>query len=468
LVLCLLPALAWSDEIFTEDVVIQNTDPALVFDDTDASSFEYVIRGRDEFFSIRDDSTSRTHLYIDTAQQSFALGVNAQVSAGNGAALGRNSIVSAESAVALGMTATASAEQSIAIGSGTTAGAGRSIALGTGAESTGNKAIAAGDLASASGGNSIAMGTNAQSSLTASIAIGSTTVASADFSTAIGYQANAIAQQASAFGFVTKAHAARSVAVGHRAFADQPDTLILGATKGVNGAGAYTNAGFGTTNPVQAVDVERSGEAARFQLTSFTDTASEAPQYIQRRARGTSGAPTAVLNSDNLGLFSFRGYNGTTMGGSRATITAQAAGNFTVSSTPTRLIFATTPVGQTTPQQVLVITPDGKVQVNGQNLNVPDYVFEDDYALMPLEELRSFIDENGHLPGIPSADQVNAEGHDLAGSDMAHLRKIEELTLYTLQQQEQLRAQASQLEAQRTRIAELEDLRERVARLESQ
>jgi hypothetical protein len=200
--------------------------------------------------------------------------------------------------------------------------------------------------------------------------------------------------------------------------------------------------------------VERSAAAARFQLTSFTSTANEAPQFVQRRARGTRLAPTAVQNNDNLGLFSFRGYNGSVMGGSRATITAQAAGNFTVSSTPTRLIFATTPVGQTTPQQVLVITPDGKVQVNGQNLTVPDYVFEDDYELMPLAELKDFIDRNGHLPGIPSADEVNAGVHDLAGSDMAHLRKIEELTLYTLQQQE--------------RIAELETLQDRVAMLEKQ
>jgi hypothetical protein len=138
------------------------------------------------------------------------------------------------------------------------------------------------------------------------------------------------------------------------------------------------------------------------------------------------------------------------MGGSRATITAQAAGNFTVSSTPTRLIFATTPVGSTAPQQVMVITPDGKVQINGQNLNVPDYVFEDDYQLMPLDELKSFIDENGHLPGIASAEQVNEEGLDLAGSQMGQLQKIEELTLYTLQQQARIERLEAELEASRS------------------
>jgi hypothetical protein len=189
---------------------------------------------------------------------------------------------------------------------------------------------------------------------------------------------------------------------------------------------------------VEAIDVARSQAAARFQLTSFTNTSNEAPQYVQRRARGTTTAPSAVLNNDNLGLFSFRGYNGTTMGGSRATITAQAAGNFTNSSTPTRLIFAVVPTGSTSPEQVMVIE-NGQVRINGQNLNVPDYVFEDDYALMPLEELKVFIDRNGHLPGIASAGDVQSRGLDLAGSQMAMLQKVEELTLYTLQLQERLK-----------------------------
>jgi hypothetical protein len=231
---------------------------------------------------------------------------------------------------------------------------------------------------------------------------------------------------------------------------------------------SLNNIGFGTNSPSQAVDVERSAAAARFQLTSFTSSATEAPQYIQRRARGNVFAPTAVLNNDNLGLFSFRGYNGTTMGGSRATITAQAAGNFSNSSTPTRLIFATTPVGQITPQQVLVITPDGKVQVNGQNLTVPDYVFQDDYQLMPLEELRAFIDANGHLPGIAPAHEVNANGLDLAGSQMDQLQKIEELTLYVLQQQGHSKRQDRELDALRRENSELRAQLARLDRIEAQ
>jgi len=104
------------------------------------------------------------------------------------------------------------------------------------------------------------------------------------------------------------------------------------------------------------------------------------------------------------------------------------------------------------------------------NLNVPDYVFEDDYELMPLQELRSFIDENGHLPGIAPAHEVREEGLDLAGSQMGLLQKVEELTLYTLQQQDQIQQQRERiayLEAQQDRITQLEAQQERITHLET-
>ena len=435
----LLPSLAWSQQVFTEDVVIENTDPALIFDDsTSVDGFEYVIRGRDEYFSVENDVLSRTYLYFDTALRSAALGDTAVAAANNGTALGRDSWVSAVEGVAAGFGATSYGIRSSALGSSASAGGINSVAIGYSSSTFQNASIAVGAFSEVSGANSIAIGPDTNSADTATIAIGSLSTAAGNFSTALGYQANTTGESSAALGFVTKAFAPRSTAIGFRAFADQPDTVIVGAIDGVNGADAYSNIGIGTSAPTQAVDVERSGAAARFQLTSFTAVADEAPQYIQRRSRGTPLAPTSVLNNDNLGLFSFRGHNGTAMGGSRATFTAQAAGNFTASSTPTRLIFATTPVGQTAPVQVMVITPDGKVQVNGQNLSVPDYVFEDDYALMPLKELKTFIDENGHLPGMASAQQVKDEGLDLAGSQMNLLQKVEELTLYTLQQQDRI------------------------------
>ena len=62
-----------------------------------------------------------------------------------------------------------------------------------------------------------------------------------------------------------------------------------------------------------------------------------------------------------------------------------------------------------------------------------DYVFADDYKLMPLKEVEEFIEENDHLPNVPSAEQVAEEGIDMAEMAAKHMEKIEELTLYLIE-----------------------------------
>ncbi|MEO1627908.1 MAG: hypothetical protein AAFV25_22355, partial [Bacteroidota bacterium] len=68
-----------------------------------------------------------------------------------------------------------------------------------------------------------------------------------------------------------------------------------------------------------------------------------------------------------------------------------------------------------------------------ENLGWCDYVFEKDYPLMPLKELREYIAENKHLPNIPSAEEVNQNGRQMADMQKRMMEKIEELTLYVLQ-----------------------------------
>jgi len=67
-----------------------------------------------------------------------------------------------------------------------------------------------------------------------------------------------------------------------------------------------------------------------------------------------------------------------------------------------------------------------------------DYVFAPEYKLRKLSEVEAFIQSYGHLPGVPSAEQVVAEGVDMAKMDATLLQKIEELTLYVLKQQRQI------------------------------
>jgi len=62
-----------------------------------------------------------------------------------------------------------------------------------------------------------------------------------------------------------------------------------------------------------------------------------------------------------------------------------------------------------------------------------DYVFKENYKLMPLKELEAYINANQHLPNMPAAEQVKQEGIDLAEMNIKLLEKIEELTLYIIQ-----------------------------------
>jgi hypothetical protein len=78
--------------------------------------------------------------------------------------------------------------------------------------------------------------------------------------------------------------------------------------------------------------------------------------------------------------------------------------------------------------------------------NWPDYVFDADYSLMPLNEIEAFINENGHLPKMPSAQSIQDSGLDLGEMNRLLLEKIEELTLHLIQQQKEIDALKMNLE----------------------
>ncbi len=91
--------------------------------------------------------------------------------------------------------------------------------------------------------------------------------------------------------------------------------------------------------------------------------------------------------------------------------------------------------------------PTHKLSVNGtiqtKEVNITatgwaDYVFRPEYQLMPLSELEAYIAENGHLPNIPTEADVAGNGVNLAEMNVKLLEKVEELTLYMLQQQKEI------------------------------
>jgi hypothetical protein len=79
--------------------------------------------------------------------------------------------------------------------------------------------------------------------------------------------------------------------------------------------------------------------------------------------------------------------------------------------------------------------------------NWPDFVLGDDYQLVPLDSLSRYIQIYRHLPDMPSADNIRAVGIDLGDTDAALLKKVEELTLYVIDQNKILETQQKEIEA---------------------
>lgn len=68
----------------------------------------------------------------------------------------------------------------------------------------------------------------------------------------------------------------------------------------------------------------------------------------------------------------------------------------------------------------------------------PDFVFYDNYNLLPLAELEGFLKDKKHLPGIPSEREVIDNGLMLGDMQSKLLMKIEELTLYLIEQNKKI------------------------------
>lgn len=90
-----------------------------------------------------------------------------------------------------------------------------------------------------------------------------------------------------------------------------------------------------------------------------------------------------------------------------------------------------------------LLSVNGKVACNALRVaggGWADYVFEEGYNLRGIEDVEAFIAENKHLPDVPSADEVANEGIDVAEMQTIMMQKIEELTLYIIEQQKKISA----------------------------
>lgn len=101
-------------------------------------------------------------------------------------------------------------------------------------------------------------------------------------------------------------------------------------------------------------------------------------------------------------------------------------------------------------RKLFQVNNNGHIYARQMRVNLdlawPDYVFAPDYDLMPLSQLESYINENGHLPNVQPADDVAENGLDLGESNRVLTEKVEELTLYLIEQQKLLEQMKLEIE----------------------
>ncbi len=112
-------------------------------------------------------------------------------------------------------------------------------------------------------------------------------------------------------------------------------------------------------------------------------------------------------------------------------------------------------IGTVTPKEMLDVAgtiraKEVKIEINAG----ADHVFNHDYDLKPLSEVEHFIKTNKHLPEVPSEKQMQAEGLNINEFQIKLLQKIEELTLYVIQQEKKNRELEKEIKNLKSNLSE--------------
>ena len=103
-------------------------------------------------------------------------------------------------------------------------------------------------------------------------------------------------------------------------------------------------------------------------------------------------------------------------------------------------------IGTTSPAYTLDVNGTIRAkEIIVTNTSTADFVFDKNYNLRPLQELETYVNENKHLPEIPSATEMEQNGVNLNELTIQLLQKVEELTLYTIQQEKRIKELEEQL-----------------------
>ncbi|TKG87100.1 hypothetical protein EYV94_28485 [Puteibacter caeruleilacunae] len=194
------------------------------------------------------------------------------------------------------------------------------------------------------------------------------------------------------------------------------------------------NVGIGTDSPAATLHVANGdhkygtilAQASEKEFHLYAKTLTSQPAYVETFRLGLKH-----LNDENNGFISF--YRGNSTYGGFLGFSTNGIERVRIRNN------GYMGIGTGSPKYLLDVAgtmraKEIKVDLNGG----ADFVFEDDYDLKSLEEVGQFIKDRKHLPGIPSAKEMVKDGVGLAEMNKLLLQKVEELTLYILDQEKRI------------------------------
>ncbi len=187
--------------------------------------------------------------------------------------------------------------------------------------------------------------------------------------------------------------------------------------------------GIGTTTPSRLLQVSKNMVAPSIEIHNTGGTGGAAFRMID----DASGAQW-TFKATSTGGFKIRDIaSGTNViqveqGASPNTLYLNSSGAVGIGTN-------TIPAGYKFAVDGNVIVESLEVQLSG---SWPDYVFKPDYKLMSLPDLEAFIQKNGHLPNITSAEEMKNSNVDLLKMNVKLLEKVEELSLYVIELQKEV------------------------------
>jgi hypothetical protein len=227
-----------------------------------------------------------------------------------------------------------------------------------------------------------------------------------------------------------------------------------GVTNGYFYDGGNNRHGFGTDVPAFPIhSIYDNGNNSAFE--TYSNTAAVGAVHILRKGRGSFASPGTVQNGDTLGGFAFGGYQSGFH--NPILITGIVTENWTGTAHGAKISFATTVNGSTARTEKMSLyagltvgSPTGgdkgvgtinAVAVYDDNTLLTDFVFEDDYQLLPIKEMKKFFTENKHLPTIPGRKVWESEGKFSLGKLANYLwETIEVQAIYISQLNDRLTA----------------------------